>query len=64
MLLGGEGAVSTINGEDCEEMVFFGVYMLPFGKHFWGRVPDISHKNKDAREKSIFQGVCVAILGH
>ena len=48
----------------CEEMVFFGVYMWPFGSHFWGRVPDISHKDKDAREKSIFHGVCVGILGH
>ena len=37
-----------------EEMVFFGVNMWPFKSHFWGKVPDISHKNKDARETVVF----------
>ena len=36
--------------------MFFGVYMWPFGSHFWGRVPDISHKNKNAGERSVFHG--------
>ena len=33
------------------------------GLIFLGGVPDISHKNKDARENGVFWGVCVAFWG-
>ena len=63
-LLGGDGAVS-INGEDCvRKWCFLGCTCGHLGNIFGVEYLILATKTKDAREKSIFQGVCVAILGH